>query len=52
MRGLTASIVALLVAILLSPAIVQAAQAAVPLLLSALVLLGVLRLAWPPRRRR
>ncbi len=42
----------LLVGVLLLPQVAQAAQAAVPALVSLLIFLGVVRLAWPTRRRR
>lgn len=45
-------LVALLVLCLLLPAIAHAAQAAVPALVSILLFLGLVRLAWPPRRHR
>lgn len=49
-----AGTVVLLIALCLAmPAIAAFAQAAVPLLVSLLVLIGLARLAWPaPRRRR
>lgn len=46
------AVACLLVVCVLLPAVAGVAQAAVPVLLGLLVLLGALRLALPPRRRR
>lgn len=52
MSRLIGYVVVLIVALLMLPAIARAAQAAVPLLLSVLVFLGIAKLAWPTSRRR
>jgi membrane protein implicated in regulation of membrane protease activity len=52
MTRLIAVIAGLVVLCLLLPAIARAAQAAVPALLSVLLLLAIARLFWPSRRRR
>jgi hypothetical protein len=49
---LTATIVGLLVLCLIAPELARWAQAAVPVLVSALFLLAIIRLASRPRRRR
>ncbi len=46
------TVVGLLALVVALPAIAQAAQAAVPALISVLVFLGIVNLAWPTRRRR
>lgn len=52
MGRLTGTVVFLLVACLVLPTVARLAQAAVPVLVSLLVLLGLARLLWPGQRRR
>lgn len=52
MTRLIGIVVLLLVVCLAAPALAKAAQAAVPVLVSLLVFLGLARLAWPSSRRR
>ncbi len=52
MSRFAATIVGLLVLCLALPTIAQLAQLAIPLLVSLLVLLAVVYLAMPPRKRR
>lgn len=52
MRQLIRLVVLALVVCLMLPTIAQAAQAVVPLLVGALVLLGLAHLLWPKGRRR
>lgn len=52
MSRLTGTVAGLLVLAVALPALAEFAQAAVPVLLSLLLLLGIVRLALPPSRRR
>jgi hypothetical protein len=52
MDRLIGVVVLALVAVAALPAVVAAAQAAIPFLLSLLFFLGIARLLWPTRRRR